>query len=148
MMRRALGLAAALVLSLSGSADGGGPGGDRPAGAPIRVTINPEGRVSVSIVGEMPPPAPCGTPVEVGVTVVNLGFITGRLEARLVGVLPAGTALEFPSEPLKGVPQETRFLRITLKTPAPTDLTIAFRLRNEIPDLGGRDRIHMLMRCK
>jgi hypothetical protein len=26
------------------------------------------------------------------------------------------------------------------------DLTIAFRLANEAPDLGGRDRIHLLMR--
>ena len=40
-----------------------------------------------------------------------------------------------------------RTLHITLARPGPTDLTIAIRARNEIPDLGGRDRVHFLMRC-
>jgi hypothetical protein len=29
-----------------------------------------------------------------------------------------------------------------------TDLTIAFKAHNEVPDLGGRDRVHFLMRCQ
>jgi len=34
-----------------------------PTEAPIEIKINPEARVSVSITGAWPPPAPCGTAV-------------------------------------------------------------------------------------
>jgi len=141
-----------LVLSaLPGRAEGGPPASERcsplSAGdAPIRVTINPEGRVSVMIAGALPPPAPYGTPVDVAVAVVNQGFSTGRLEARLVGSPAAAATLDFAPEPLKGLPRESRTLRVTLTGSAPADVTIAFCLRNESPDLGGRDRIHMLLR--
>lgn len=118
-----------------------------PGDAPITITINPEGRVSVTLGRVLPSPSPWGIPVEFGVRIVNQGFVTGRLEARLVGNPPADATLDFHPEPLKGVPQETRTLRITLANAAQADLTIAFRLHNEVPDLGGRDRIHLLMRA-
>jgi hypothetical protein len=146
-------LVAALALPLLGHAEDSRQARDHvaseaalPADAPIQVTINPEGRVSVTLGGALPSPAPAGTPVEFGINIVNQGFVTARLEARLVGSPPAGATLDFHPEPLKGVPQETRTLRITLKSAAPTDLTIAFRLHSEVPDLGGRDRIHLLLR--
>jgi hypothetical protein len=58
-----------------------------------------------------------------------------------------GVALEFHPEPLKGIVQELRTLRITLTRPGPTDIALAFRSHNNAPDLGGRDRIHFLMEC-
>ena len=51
-------------------------------------------------------------------------------------------------DPLKGLPAEERILRIACNYPVTVDLTIAVRVRNEIPDLGGCDRIHFLVRCK
>jgi hypothetical protein len=152
-MRRLLpALAALLALPLPAPADGP-PASERctPLAAqaldcPIIVTINPEGRVSAAIVGALPPPAAYGAPVELAVAVVNHGFSTGRLEARLVGSPAAAATLDFHPEPLKGAPLERRTLRVTLTGGAPADLTIAFSLRNESPDLGGRDRIHMLLR--
>jgi hypothetical protein len=81
------------------------------------------------------------------VLVVNQGFVTAQLEAELVDA-PAGVTLEFHPDPLKGVPEELRKLQITLTKPGTTDLTVAFKAHNEIPDLGGRDRIHFLMRCR
>ena len=57
-------------------------------------------------------------------------------------------ARPYQTEPLKGLPAEERTLRITARDPGTVDLTIAFRARNEIPDLGGRDRIHFLVRCQ
>jgi len=153
MSRVLLALGALLFSSLPCRAAGGPPASERcsPAAAwagdaSILVTINPEGRVSVAIVGALPPPATYGTPVEFSVAVMNMGFSTGRLEARLVGSPPAAAALDFAPEALKGVPQERRTLRVTLTGAAPTDLTIAFGLRNESPDLGDRDQIHMLLR--
>ena len=70
-----------------------------------------------------------------------------QLEAELVDDVPPGVKLDFHPVPLKGVPEELRVLRITLTQAGPVDLTIAFRAHNVVPDLGGRDRVHFLMRC-
>lgn len=115
--------------------------------APIQITINPEGRVSVALGGALPPPGLHRTSVEFRIAIVNQGFVTSRLEAQLVGNPPPGATLDFHPEPLKGWPRETRTLRITLPQAGQIDLTIAFRLHDESPDLGGRDRIHLLLRA-
>src|SRR5271154_3714145 len=90
-------LFAALALTLPGFAEDGTQTPDRgaleaalPSDAPINVTINPEGRVSVTLGHALPSPTPCRTPVEFGVRIVNQGFVTARLEAQLVGNPPAG----------------------------------------------------------
>ena len=114
---------------------------------PIKITINPETRVSVMLAGSLPPPVACGAPADLTVKILNQGFVTSRLEAEFVEDAPAGAVLEFYPEPLKGVAQETRNLRITLIRPGLTDITLAFRSHNNVPDLGGRDRIHFLMSC-
>ena len=119
-----------------------------PNDPPIKITINPEARVSVVLVGALPPPAPCGTASDLAVRIVNQGFVTARLEAELVGDAPADVALDFHPEPLTGAPEELRQLHITLMKPGTRDLTVAFKTHNEIPDLGGRDRVHFLMRCQ
>jgi len=117
-----------------------------PADPPIRITINAEARVSVAIVGVLPTTARCGVATEVPVRVVNHGFVTARLEARLVGDIPAGASVVLEPSPLKGLPDETRILRISLERPGAADLTVAFSARNEVADLGGRDRIHFVIR--
>lgn len=118
-----------------------------PSEAPIKITINPEARVSVVLAGMLPRPVPCGTAAEFSLKIVNQGFVTSRLEAEFVGDVPAGASLDFRPAPLKGVREEFRNLRITLTNPGPADLTIAFKAHNELPDLGGRDRVHFVMRC-
>jgi hypothetical protein len=118
-----------------------------PNDPPIKITINSEARISVTLAGPLPPAPPCGTVTDLPVTIVNQGFVTARLEAQLVGDAPAGVTIDFRPEPLKGVPRELRQLQIALTKPGLTDLTIAFRAHNELPDLGGRDRVHVLMRC-
>ena len=114
----------------------------------IVVTVNPEVRVSAALAGVWPPRTACGKPVELPVKIINQAFLTSRLEVRLVGESPAGVALEFDRTPLSGVPEEMRTLRITLPTAATVDLTVAFRAPSESPDLGGRDRIHFVLRCQ
>src|SRR5271163_746144 len=104
-----------------------------PTDPPIKITINPEARVSVALAGALPRPVPCGTPADLSVKVINQGFVTSRLEAEFVGGPPAGVGLDFNPEPLKGTPEERRSLRITLFKPASTDLTIAFRTHNNAP---------------
>jgi len=116
--------------------------------APITLTINPEARVSVVMSGAVPAAVSCGSVLELPVRVVNQGFVTAPLEATLVGNVPAGATVDLDAEPLKGVAEEVRVLRVTLRKPGQTDLTVAFRARNEIPDIGGRDRVHFLVECR
>lgn len=115
--------------------------------APITVTINPEARVSATITGSLPRPAACGAAANFRIRIVNQGFVTARLEAELLGQVPPGASLTFHPAPLKGLPEETRNLQILLTHPGPTDLTIAFRAHNALPDLGDRDRVHFLVHC-
>lgn len=117
-----------------------------PNDPPIKITINPEARVSVLLAGALPSPAACGTAVDFRVRIINQGFVTSRLEAEFVGDHQDAT-LDFHPEPLKGLLEEVRTLRVILVKPSDVDLTIAFRAHNEVPDLGGRDRIHFLMHC-
>ena len=143
LSRFRLPLAGAVLLAAALAA----PAEPRPAGdAVFRVTINPEARVSVVQVGEIPAEVACGSPVILPVRVTNQGFVTAPLEASLVDA-PAGVALDFPVLALKGAREETRVLRLTLARPGTVDLTLAFRTRNEIPDLNGRDRLHFLIRA-
>lgn len=119
----------------------------KAADAPIELTINPEARVSVVRGGAVPPAKACGQAIDLPVKITNQGFVTAPLEARLVDSIPAGVGLEFSAEPLKGVREEHRVLRVTLKNPGTVDITIAFRAKNDIPDLGGRNSVHLLVRC-
>lgn len=116
--------------------------------APIEVLINPEARVSVSRNERLPlPMAACGQVMNVPVTIVNQAFLTAPLEVRLADPRPRGVVLAFSSRPLLGVSTEHRTLHITVVNPDLVDVTLAFRTRNNIPDLGGRDRIHLLLQC-
>lgn len=115
--------------------------------ASIRITINPEARVSAAMAGDLPPPAACGTTVELRVSIINQGFVTAPLEARWAGDAPAGASLTFSADALRGTPQEVRTLRITLSHRGLTDLSVSFKARGDVPDIGGRDRVHFLMRC-
>jgi hypothetical protein len=118
-----------------------------PSDAPITITLNPEARVSVVMSGALPGPVRCGVPAQLAVRIVNQGHFTLRLEAKLVGDPPAAAQIDFHPEPLAGAAQEWRKLHVTLRQPGTSDLTIAFKARREAPDLGGRDRVHFLMRC-
>jgi hypothetical protein len=114
---------------------------------PIKITINPEARVSVSRRDDLPPVSVYENVMELPVTIINEGFVTASLEARLVGSVPRGTSVDFPSEPLKGIREERRFLRVTLVSNEAVDVTIAFRIKNDISAISDRDRVHLLLRC-
>ena len=113
----------------------------------IMVNINPEARASAVMAGKLPAASPCGTATEISVKILNQAFVTARLEAELVDEVTADVSLTFQSEPLKGTPEEIRRLHVSLSRPGQMDITVAFKLHNEIPDLGGRNRVHFLLSC-
>jgi len=115
--------------------------------APIEISINPEARVSVVLAAPIPVRNACRRPINLPVRIVNDSFITARLEARLVDNVPSGLTLDFRPARLSGKQEDWRTLAITLAKPGIKDVTISFKTHNDIPDLGGRDRIHFLIGC-
>jgi hypothetical protein len=128
-------LAAALVLA--------SPHHHGPEGATLVVTINPEARVSVARAGPLPPPRPCGEPIEVSLEVVNEAAMPARLAAVSatsdvdVGALP----------PLTGAAREHRTLRLRLQGPPPVDADLAFDVGPGTQDVGWRSATHLLLTC-
>jgi hypothetical protein len=117
--------------------------------APIEITISPEARVSaVAMPAALPPRPACGARFDLPVKIINQAFVTSFLEARLVDNVPAGVTLDFRPPALTGAAEEMRFLSLVLRDASPVDVTLAFKERNGFPDLGGRDRIHFLLRCQ
>lgn len=116
--------------------------------APIEISINPEARVSVALGAPMPAHNVCRRPIALPIRIINDSFITASLEARLVGNVPSGVTLGFHSAPLSGKSEERRQITIILTQPETKDLTISFKAHNDIPDLGGRDRVHFLIKCE
>lgn len=113
----------------------------------VVITINPEARVSANFNGPLPTPVTCGKPTVLSVRILNCGSVNSQLEAALVENVPEGVTLQFRAAPLTGAPAELRQLKIVLNRRSLADVTIAFRSHSEAPDIGGRNRIHFLMRC-
>lgn len=118
-----------------------------PDGSPILVTINPEARVSVRLVAALPPAPVCGSALDIAVKVVNQGYVTAPLQVFWLSEPPPGASLTLLGDSLSGAAEERRILRVTLTNPELTDVTIGFNTRNNIPDIGGRDRVHFLLNC-
>ena len=123
--------------------------GPHTAPAPIEITISPEARVSaVAMPAALPPRPACGTRLDLPVKIINQAFVTSFLEVRLVDNVPPGVTLDFRPQALTGAAEEMRLLSLVLRDGSPVDVTLAFKERNGFPDLGGRDRIHFLLRCQ
>ncbi|MEZ2346066.1 hypothetical protein [Terriglobus sp. RCC_193] len=116
--------------------------------APITITINPESRVSVVLSGRLPDPTPCGVLTIIPIKIINQSFSTLQLEASLIDDSSfSNITIDFHPASLKGIPEESRSLGIKLSHPGPIDVTLSFGARYVAHDLGGRDRIHFMMRC-
>ena len=137
--------AAAIAQSPDGAELYAPPAGDATT---LQITINPESRVSVARIGELPVPTRCGTPLAILVSIVNRGFFTESLDATWAGSPVEGGTISWAPLPMSGAPRETRVLRVSWSQPGPVDVTIAFKARGDRPDLGGRDRVHLLLSCR
>lgn len=119
-----------------------------PHRAPIEITINPEARVSVALADALPTTIPCGTPELINVLVMNHGFATSSLHASLLEPTPSGVILTMPAVKLTGQREQSFVLALSMTKAGLSDVTISFAMKNEPTDLGGRDRVHFVMRCR
>jgi hypothetical protein len=110
------------------------------------ITINPEARVSVMMAGSRAFAA-ADARLELPVTIVNEGKVTMPLAPMLVG-MPSASVRGLESR-LSGASLEYRTVEIVFDpaSAAPvSDVTLAFTLEGAHADLGGRDRVHFLVR--
>lgn len=114
----------------------------------MRVTINPEARVRAVLTGAIPPPPHCGTPLILPVRIENEGFVTSRLQARLIADPPVGIALYLDAAPLRGAATENRELRIVPVSQASADVTIAFYALDDTTSAQSGNSVHLLVRCR
>jgi hypothetical protein len=119
----------------------------RAADAIITLTINPEARLSATVIGTVPATIPCARPITLPISVINQAFVTASLEAVVVDGDDTVT-LDFTPDRLTGASRENRNLHLIVSTTELVDITLAFKIQGDVPDLGGRDRIHFLMRCR
>jgi hypothetical protein len=119
-----------------------------PGDAQIVISINPEARVSAALAAPLPAPGACGSVTELKIKVINNGFITAPLRASIVGDNAPVISLHMDSANLSGQAEEARTLHLTPLGPDLIDVTIAFNIDKNIGDLGGRDRVHLLLNCK
>lgn len=124
-----------------------GHGDPTSSDAQIVVTINPEARVSAVVGSSMPPTPKCGEATELRVQIVNQGFVTAPLRATVVGDGKSRVALHMDAAKLNGGPQDIRLLHFMSLVSGPTDVTVAFSIDNNVGDLGGRDRVSLLLMC-
>jgi hypothetical protein len=115
--------------------------------AQIVVTINPEARISATAAAPMPPPAKCGTPVELKVRIVNQGYVTAPLRVAIVGDRSRRVALHMDTVKLSGRTEDARLVHLIPLSTGATDVTAAFSIHNNLGDQGGRDQVHLLVRC-
>lgn len=113
----------------------------------VLVTINPEARVSAAVAAPMPPPKKCGEVTEIVVRVINDGFVTAPLRAAIVGGARSRVALHMDIAKLSGAAEDVRQLHLIPLQQEVTDVTVAFSIEDNLGDLGGRDRVHLLVQC-
>ncbi|MFI8593818.1 hypothetical protein ACIGCK_05230 [Microbacterium sp. NPDC078428] len=111
----------------------------------VGLTINPEARVHAERRGAGVLEARAGEPLDVEVDVRNEGYVTSAVIAAVIA--PAhGVQLTWSSDGLGGSLTETRTVRLIVEREGLVDIALSFRMPFEPPDLGGRDRVDLLVR--
>lgn len=93
---------------------------------PIKITINPEARVSVVRGGSLPPVKACGEAIELPVKITNQGFVTASLRASIVGDGGRHISVHMDGAKLSGKAEDNWTLHLIPIGPGLVDVTIAF----------------------
>jgi len=112
----------------------------------LALVVNPEARVYATVEQFAVHGTTIGAPVELDVAVINSGFVTAAIQVDLVGPVDGSIEIEGDRSALTGAPQERRTLRLIPHAEGWIDVTLVFAFPGEPADLGGRDRVHLLVR--
>jgi hypothetical protein len=115
--------------------------------AQIVITINPEARVSAAVNAPLPKPPACGSVIELEIKIINQGFVTAPVRASIIGSGSRLVELHMDAAKLSGNREDTRKLHLIPFGEDVADITVAFSIDNNVGDLGGRDRVSLLVRC-
>jgi hypothetical protein len=114
-----------------------------PAG--ITLSVNPEARVYAALheptVQHTRPDTVCDVPVAIH----NIGLVTASVAATLLEPADGSVRLLWNARPLSGDETERRSLGIVTRRTGFLEVTVSFCLPFELPDLGGRDRVRLVL---
>lgn len=112
----------------------------------LALAVNPESRVYATVEDHAIFTATRHETLWIEVAVANSGYVTAPVAVSLIAPADGSATLIWSGSPLSGSSREVRSLGIITKVTGLIDLTITFSLPSEPPDLGGRDRVHLLVR--
>ncbi len=121
---------------------GHGPG---PAPSVLRVTINPEARVSAERGTEPAPEPPCGAPTPISIEIDNQSG--GRAPLVATALTPDFEVVAQPA-PLTGRRSERRTVALRLLGAPPVDVALGFDVGPGTSDLAWRSETHLLLSCR
>lgn len=111
----------------------------------ITLAVNPEARIYASLhepaVRRIRPNTACDIPV----AIQNTGLVTASVEATLLEPSDGSVQLRWNARPLSGDETEVRSLGIVTPRAGFLEVTVSFCFPFELPDLGGRDRIRLVL---
>ncbi|MGP6176250.1 hypothetical protein ACTU6U_02985 [Microbacterium sp. A196] len=112
----------------------------------ITLSVNPEARVYASRHRPGVLEARRGAVVSVPVGISNSGFVSAPMRAVLISPADGSVEVRWSATPLDGRPTEHRTLELLVHTEGFTEVTLSFCLPFDSPDLGGRDRVRLVIR--
>ena len=123
-----------------------------PVGVELRgdlmLAVNPEARVYASVERHTVYSAEVGKPLCIPVDVVNTGFVTAPVRVTRLAPLDGSVTHDWDETALSGAEHQTRVLELTSWVTGFVDVTLGFCLPGEPIDLGGRDRVNVLVRTR
>jgi hypothetical protein len=117
--------------------------------AVIEVTINPEARVSIGRT-QVPLTMPqCEKSAVWLIRIVNQGFVSARLNFRILAAPPANLVILEPVTPrLTGAAVEYRALHFRVNETRQMDITLGVDAGPATSDIGERARLPVLLQCR
>jgi hypothetical protein len=122
--------------------------------AQIKVTINPEGRVTAYRTMVQIPEIHCGTASNWLVRISNSGYVTAPLSVRVKNgplnpamVPDAAAAFSLPNTKLTGARVEYQVMHLAFDQPTQVDATLVFAVGPATSDLGSRAEVPVLIKC-
>lgn len=111
----------------------------------VLVSVNPEARVYASLQEPKVHRTGANTVCDIPVVVHNVGLVTASVQAALLEPSNGSVELLWNTRPLSGDQVEARSLGLVTSLEGFLEVTVSFCLPLELPDLGGRDRVRLVL---
>lgn len=111
----------------------------------VTLSINPEARVYASLHQPRVHRVPAGVSYSIPVAIQNLAGATAPIQVDVIEPKGPDLTVAWDARPLTGDGEEFRTLQVSSRLSGFVELTLSFCLPYELPDLGARDRVRLIL---